>query len=1013
MESSLFSQGIELLAPKSVPFSKSLDDYEQKLQKNSSQQLNQGLSPEQIFINSTVYAHALLLLQKYNIVVEVSSNFSQFLNFNNGLNSYTNKYTQVMIIKHLAIVGTAYEALSQFDQSIEIYTTAVPFMSLSIGSSPGLLFWAEQLYYRFGKLAASYKWDNSELVLKALRGHEEIAGLLSQNSTTSKYYNRLDGPQRKISILNIHFIYSSAMLQSNPNSQTKEDVENLSKLFEKFLFESTEESTSSESNQNIEQFIETIMQNWRKTMKFSYPLEQVYTPEDNKETEKMLVILRRATIKTFHSCAIMRHLVFVLSALGQHKESLMAFDTYVSYQEKARLQQEKSNLSNNNIAVTSGNEPIENALSPHPTQTLVTDPPTASSSTAFGDDDKSVIRVFTKAINILVQVKHDGLKAKETADKLRSWFYTEEEASAFSKEKYVSSYHGADKYRPAESSIELSTVWFSIANAYSLFGFQAFTTAERDQSFILAVNSFEKSLFYTHGQSDAKILAGYGLFLARISKIPKSLEVVRSALLLDSNNYASWHLMALLLSSLGDYDKALNAINNTIDMIDARRDTLTTSEKSSFLQIKITHVAISEAVYGIDRALELISEVFILFGDLFPEANNPSTALESAPVNAIKVRPTSLAVSNGDLRPTVSAASSNHVSDQASLRPIFSRLSIKRLSSNNQNKKHHSLHIPHPHLHPSQSQNQKFPKPSLSLPTVNKPVSKRPAPQVLKPSDALQKKNLAELWIWAASVYRRAELYKDAEEALIEAENVNGPTPASHVELGLLILKDRPLHAMEEFESALEKDSNNLAAIIAFSQLVLDHVDLNKKLKQRQEEKRKKIEEEVQREIRLNQTNSFRDPFENVDIEEPSSGFRPYYSDDEDDEDDFENGEEEDDFSTKSEFQKSTKIANGHSRLASTTSKSQSKPDYYANDAAMDVLFLSEKDEQAAIARASGLLETLVHSGHGFNSSEAWYLLAQYLERDSDNQGSIAALWKSIGLEESRSVRDYVVSQWK
>lgn len=990
---SLTRQGTELLSPENVPIVGLLEGYEKKLNQYANTPASSVTSPEQRFIDATILSHVFLLGRKYSNVIEITSTCSEFLN-SNASSKYSYRYSHVAVIKHLAIAGTAYEALNKFDQAIELYDSASRAINDDVASFPEALLWAEQLYYRFGKLATSYKWDNSQLSLTALKGYSRISGLLSQHPTTRSLYSQADGLLRRVSILNIHFVYSSALLQSNPtHEQTKQDVDSLSNLFEKILFESSEASKSTDSNEPIEQFIETMMQNWRKTMTFSAPLEQVYTQLDVRETNKMLLILRRATVKTFHSCAIMRHLVFVLSALGQYKEALMAFESYTSYQEKVRIQREKANTAANTVILT------ENALSPHGSDS---EPVVPQASPFNGDDDKSVIRVFTKAINILVRVELDGRRAKEAADKLRSWFYTEEESEAFAKEKNVSLYHNQDNTRLDQTATELATAWASVAQAYSLFGFQAFTSAEREQAFVLAVNSFEKSIYYTHDATDAQICADYGLLLARISKIPKALEAVRRGLIVDSDNYTSWHLLALLLASLSDYDKALHAINNTINMVSKRKQELTPLEKRCFLQVKVSQVAIYEAVHGIDRALELIAEVFVLFGELFPESassqdNSGTTVDTTAPNGKL-----------ADIRPSTSIQPSTAPnSDQMSLRPIFSRLSIKRLSSSGKK------HVPHPHIHLHHHEKNK----SQSNAEPSTPTAKRLATRVLKPSDSLQKEALADLWVWAASVYRRAELYTDAEEALIEAENVNGPTAASYVELGLLIRKTRPLHAMEEFESALEKEPNNLAAIVALSQLILEHVDLNKKLKQRQEEKRKKIEEEVQREIRLNQSPSFKDPFvfkghedEGFASFDNGSEFRPYHSDDEDDDDDEE--DEDDDGFAKPNLQKGP-ATNGHSRVPPKRSSNSTKWDYYAKDASIDILFLSDKDEQAAVARVSGLLETSVHNGYGFNSSEAWYLLSQYLERNGDIQGSIAALWKSIGLEESRSVRDYVVSRWK
>lgn len=1034
IQKSLLSDGVEFLSPKSISFESELPTYENELRQFTSSSSNSNLSPEENFTNLTILGHVLLLSGKYDEATQLSNSASSFLN--GSAENYIHRYSHVISIKHRAIIGTAYEGLNLFDKALELYESAALMINDSISASSEALFWAEQLYYRFSMLATSYKWDDSRISFAALRGYERISRILATSSSTKPFFSAASGLQRRLNILNVHFVYSSAVLQHNPtHGSTKTEVQNLSDLFEKMLFESSEVSKSTDSNGPIEKFIETIMQNWRKTMTFSPHFDQVYTPQDLEETKRILILLRRATIKTFHSCAIMRHLVFVLSALGQYEEALMAFDTYTDYQEKARIQQSKAS-ENTNVTGTNTNTVTSASITRQgeAVDTLV----------LIGDDDKSVVRVFTKAIDVLVKVKRDGLKAKETADKLRGWLHNEEKCADFSKPEESTHIRNQSigSVISTETASGLAIVWASIARAYTLFGFQAFTSAERDHSFILAVNSFETCLSYS--PADGQVFADYGLLLARILKVPKALEVVRRGLIVDPNCYASWHLLSLLLAAVGEYDKALEAITNIVKTIGEKVNSLTIAERGSYLQIKISQIAIVEAINGIDKALELIPEVFFLFGELFPETYNNSAVDSSAPPkpsnsninadgntasnltsaskNVVKQRPVSL-ISNSNV-----AENDNHA-----LKPITSRLSIRRFTPGGHFRRHirntsdysknTSTHIPDN----TSASEAAAPSAHLTSSSTNVPsknlLPKPSVGQSPRSNGSLQKSQLAELWVWAASLYRKAELYRDAEEALIEAENVNGPTIKSHIELGLLIRKKRPLNAFEEFETALEMDSNNLAGILALAQLILEHCDLNKKFKQRQEEKQRRIEEEVKREMRMDQTQTqtFKNPFgENSEngiagppVLEPTttndSSYRPYQSDDEDEEDD----EDDEDYGISG----TSPIPNGkliqEKRFGSSRASEKNNNEILGNKPQkLDILFLSDKDEQAAVARVNGLLETAVHSGYGFNSSEAWFLLSQYLERNGDSQGSIAALWKSVGLEESRSVRDYTVSRW-
>lgn len=794
-------------------------------------------------------------------------------------------------------------------------------------------------------LATSYKYENNVISFAALRGYERISNILSKSPKAHAYYSNSSGLKRRVTILNIHFLYSSAFLQNNPSDQNiRKEVENLSNLFQSILFESSEASRSTDSNGPIERFLETLFQNWIKTMRFSIHLNQVYIPEDVAETKKLLALLRRAAVKTFHSCAIMRHLVFVLAALGQYDEALMAFETYTAYQDKARVQKakmSKSNSSKNQLTVPD------------------TDQPDAS----FGDDEKSVLKVFKKALDILVHVKYDGRKSREIADRLCVWLSNDEFTSTVmditttrhSREKSVSSLISND------TSSGLSSFWGSVARAYTLFGFQCFTAPERESAFDLAVKAFEKSMAFKNVEPE--VYSDYGLFLARNNNVLKAIEVTRKGLLIDSTNYAGWHLLALLLASLGEYDKATDVVNNAVNMIWDSKMNLTPREKYSLIQIKITQIAIAEASQGIDKALDMIPEVFVMFGELF---SSPADMSEPDTKSPEEVRPRKSFASN---RPK-----SQNVDNF--LKPTSSKISFRPFSAfHRRSSQRHSVSPIPDKSRPA--------TPKSNNNSTKKEHKKFHSVSIKRPTTTLAQKYLAEIWVWTASMYRRANLYLDSEEALIEAENINGPTLASQIELGLLIREKRPIHALEEFESVLEKDSNNLKAIIALSQLILSHcgsnVNSQKGLKSTSEQSLS--------------TQNLDDPIDSINEEE--NYIRDYSSDEEESIDEMLN---EDYLYDKPLL----------SRPASDSSNSSSDGKIGKHE----TLFLSIEDEKAAISRASGLLENAVQSGFGFNSSEAWWLRAKFLEKCGNSQGAIEALWKSVGLEESRSVRDYTSSRW-
>lgn len=992
--------GVNLLSPERIGFKSQLSSYEQQLRQIASSQ--QSL-PEVEFITNTVLGHILLLDGKNEEVIKLSASCNEIAN---TTGSYSFKYSNVASIKYSAILGTAYEATGQFDNAIQIYESAAKIINDSIAASPEALLWAEQLYYRFSMLATSFAWDNSRLTLAALRGYQRISDLLSTTPGVRKYYSYANGLERRINVLNMHFAYSSALLQNNSGEEidpgTKQEVKSMSDLFEKMLFESVEASKSSDSNAPIEQFIETMMTNWRKTMTFSKHLDRVYKPEDVSETVRMLNLLRRAAIKTFHSCAILRHLIFVLAALGHYDEALTAFQVYTDYQEKARVQQQKTEESRK-LAPTelSGSAAVKPLHS--------------------GDDDKSVVRVFTKVIDILDQIKGDGLKAKETADTLRGWLGKDDSeevdlsassgVNAHSRNKSIAS------VKTTETANGLAAVWASIARAYCLFGFQAPTSEEREHVFRSATSSFETCISYS--PTDAQVYADYGLFLARNSKISKALEIVRKGLLVDNSNYACWHLMALVLTSMGEHEKGLNAITNTINLISQRQKELTTEERKCFLQMKITQIAIVEAINGTERALELIPEVFCMFGELFPGSREPEKSSNTKPLS-----PTS---------PKKSSSDKSSADGKLALKPTSSRISIRRFAPGSHFFKSHTKHASIDQAKSGVAPVPPLPDYAPNGPNNLKRSATTKAVSSLKPvNEVTQKYELSKLWLWTAGLYRRSGLFHECEESILEAESLVGPSVASHVALGLLICQRRPLHALNEYETALELDPNNLDAIIAMGELILERVKNNEKLKRKKKERQEKIKLAAERERMLDSSNGapfLKDPFgeelsgpghnvtgNNVSAAQKSNEKTlSYYESDEEDEDNLDEDDEFFDLSRESSFNSvrpEEKSKSQSNNFSNETNEPDTGVSLTQRGKSFDALFISDADERATIARIMQLLQITVDAGYGFNSSEAWYILAQFLENAGDKEAAIQAMWKSVGLEETRSVRKWTVCQW-
>lgn len=257
------------------------------------------------------------------------------------------------------------------------------------------------------------------------------------------------------------------------------------------------------------------------------------------------------------------------------------------------------------------------------------------------------------------------------------------------------------------------------------------------------------------------------LALAESQDVLSALETIKCGLLHNQKHLSSWHLLALLLSAQGDFGTAIQAVDNGVNaFVGGEGVNVSQYEftiKKQLLYIQMTRVALLEAFSGIDEALEAIPDVFSWYGRLFPD----TYVIDEA--------------ANG-----TSQANGKDANGSASIRSKHSKsASFKSVTLQGGND-------------------------AIST-KLNRPKSKELA--LL----------LQEIWLWVSGIFRRAEQLLPSEEAIREAEKSAGISATSHAALGFLMIKNKPIHAMEEFQQALDEDKDNLPAILGMAQLILEH----------------------------------------------------------------------------------------------------------------------------------------------------------------------------------------------
>ncbi|CAG84254.2 hypothetical protein B0I72DRAFT_136302 [Yarrowia lipolytica] len=806
---------------------------------------------EETFFYNLALAHTDLLLREPKEVVQLLNDISEI----DAIPSFRYHYTDIGLVRRAAILGTAFEVLGEIDQAISVYASTSHLINDSIGNSPEALVWAERLYYRNSILCASQLPANQDWALDSLRSYGRITDMLSRSKLSTKL-SAGDLHQRQLNQLHTHLlILNGIQRESGPNpelaKESKETLQNFEKLLDSQSTTSGGIPKATDSNAAIEGYTDMLVANWRVSNQFNPTTGRVIG--DPVSTLKMLESVRRGIEKTYHSRVLMRSLVAILAALGHDREALASFEVFMDYEEHARIKNEAG-----------AHEDI---------------------------DDFSIIEAFSDALRIQTNVYKDGNAAKKTADRLLEWL-----SPAF----HHRSQHSQRAYGRAD---------YAIGRAYSLYALSAATeTEDREKHVALACKSFQRAV---QGLPAAEPAFDYAYLLAKTRQTVPAIEVLRNSLAVNLDHVESWHLLALLLSAVGDYQAAIQVAVGTLDRFSSPSSN---SLKEKLIELKMTEIAIREADQGLDAILPLLKDVFALFGAYFGAA--PTPGHKQKPSTATQA--------------TAPSVSPTHQSSSSTGRRFSKVLRRKKkeepAAAAHQNGHQHSAPVA-----PTSAGSSSVP---AGFPTLLHRI----------------------LWLWAAAIYRRAGLVHESEQAIVQAESVDGPTASTRIQLSLLMkVALRPQQALDEVENALDTRPDSLASAIALSNVIIDAIDPD-------------------------------DQASNIEPKKPEL-------------DESINGGTENGFSgavtpaTPSIAKKPTQ--------ALATEKKIEKP--------TTSLFISDRDERAALARVTSVLESVTRTGNGFDCAEAWWLLSRAYEIQGNMECIRDALWQSVKYEEARPVRNYSV----
>jgi len=274
--------------------------------------------------------------------------------------------------------------------------------------------------------------------------------------------------------------------------------------------------------------------------------------------------------------------------------------------------------------------------------------------------------------------------------------------------------------------------------------------------------SFFKNAIYNDSNND-EVLFQYVKFMATLRKIKESYKVLKKFLtkqtIKNTTFFKSWHLLVLIVSIEENQDEAYKIINFLVNEV---TDFIELSTDLS-LELKECFIQIKITQLAIIESLYGIEQCLDSLTELFGLYNQLFK----------------------DTLQSNEASSANQPSKQLHRTSTMSK--IKSIRS-----------------HKEKPVNNTTSKPKVNI-------------------NFNQTQILQKIWLITSTIYYKANLIEDSEQAIVEAEKLHKPTPESCSILGMITSESRPDFALKEFEKALGMDGDYSMAIIGFANLVLSN----------------------------------------------------------------------------------------------------------------------------------------------------------------------------------------------
>ncbi|KAL9118768.1 MAG: hypothetical protein Q9187_004686, partial [Circinaria calcarea] len=437
---------------------------------------------------------------------------------------------------------------------------------------------------------------------------------------------------------------SSTMIGTRIQQYT--ELNRVERIYENLLLMEVSFPEAGVVNVEVEDWVDQVMANWRVIGGPTWQDDDLGQGGQEGAGRKVLDILYRAATRTFHSTRLLRHLFTVHASLAEFDLAGSALDSYLEIVGKGKAREAKSGQA-------------EKIL----------------------DDDETVLRTITTGISMLCTFgrRKEAEKAHDLGCKLQKWLeqHDPETSSSYAVNGATTDINQDSQYytHPSVSGPILAAAYRAVGISQAHWAHMTFETSKRAELQANAIENFRTALQSKfEDEENVETLYSLALVLAETRDLDGAIACVKVALSMESPNllengvhteYAfeapkgsnflgkgkllkMWHLMALLLSTRQDFDRAQDACEAATDSFTdygLSEGTQSPSllnlglyEKLSLVELKLTQLALSEINDGPEVAINAGGELLSLYSKLFryPEivSNQRSAPRAPSPAHA-------------------------------------------------------------------------------------------------------------------------------------------------------------------------------------------------------------------------------------------------------------------------------------------------------------------------------------------------------------------------------------------